>query len=64
MIDSRRVPENSYILDERIIGDFYDLGWVVVRGVRIGRNIDDAIYDVAKTGHPAEGIWFSIESQA
>ena len=32
------IEPNSYVPDERIIGDLEELGWVVVRGVRINES--------------------------
>ena len=58
MIDLRGDSETSYIADEIIIGDFYDIGYVVVRGVRIDNFVDDAIHAIAKMTN-WKGKWWN-----
>ena len=48
---------------DRIIGDFNDIGWVVVRGVQVNSREDDDISTVAKICARG-GIWFSLEIKA
>ena len=48
--DLRGISPNSYVPGERIIGDLEELGWMVVRGVRIDEPTYNSINGVAHMG--------------
>lgn len=63
-IDLSEVPENSYNPGEKIIGCLEELGWMVVRGVRVPKNTNDEIIKLSKIGQNNRGDnWHSIEKQ-
>ena len=61
VIDLSDVPSSSYNPGDIIIGDLEQLGWVVVRGVRVTEQTYAAIDKVSKVGATKDGSWTSIE---
>jgi hypothetical protein len=62
-IDLSEVPENSYNPGDNIIGCLVELGWVVVRGVRVSQDTNDDIVKLSKIGQNSQGDnWHSIEN--
>ena len=47
MTNLRQVKENVYMEGDRIIRDLKDIGWVVVKGVRVDSIVDGAIRTVS-----------------
>ena len=58
VIDLTNVPETSYKPGEPILGMLNDYGWVVVRGLRVTPEVNDAIKSAAESRGSA---WHSIE---
>ena len=63
VIDLREVPDNSHNTDEHICGDFDNLGWVVLRGLRMKHPTYDAINEVSKKGKckGKDSTWHSMD---
>ena len=61
VIDLSDIPAGSYRPGDRIIGDLKELGWVVVRGVRVDEPTYHAIEQEARRGRGADGTWNPIE---
>ena len=54
-IDLSEVPENSYSPGDKIIGCLEELGWVVVRGVRVSQDTNEEIIKLSKIGQNNHG---------
>ena len=61
VIDLSNIPPRSYLAGERIFGDLKELGWLVVRGVRVDEPTYHAINEEARRGRAANGKWNPIE---
>ena len=59
-IDLSEVPESYNIPGEKILGCLDELGWVVVRGVRVSGDTNEAITALSNIGRKKN--WHSIES--
>ena len=62
-IDLRGIPFNSYNPGDVIFGDMKELGWVVVKGLRIDDGTYTKINDIARKGRGHDGTWHSIEDR-
>ena len=62
VVDLRGIPPTSYSPGERIIGDLEELGWIVVRGVRIDDDTYESINNVSQSGRREDGTWFPVQS--
>ena len=63
-IDLSEVPENSYSPGDKIIGCLEELGWVVVRGVRVSQDTNEEIIKLSKIGQNNHGSnWHSIQNE-
>ena len=60
VVDLRGVPPTSFVPGERIIGDLEELGWMVVRGVRINDDTYESINNVSQLGRGHGRSWFNI----
>ena len=60
VIDLTGIPETSYQPGEAILGILNDYGWVVVRGIRVTTEVNDAINNVANAQSTP---WHSIEGR-
>ena len=54
-IDLSEVPENSYNPGDKIMGCLEELGWVVVRGVRVSQSTNEAIVNLSDIGKNSRG---------
>ena len=67
ILDLSGVSPNSYASGERILGCLEELGWVVIRGIRIGDTTYEAIDKIASYGHNGRTVirpyWSSIEDK-
>ena len=61
VIDLTNLPETSYKPGEAILGQLDDYGWVVVRGLRVTPEVNEAIKTVGKS---KASQWHSIEGGA
>lgn len=64
VINLTNIPPRSYNSGERIFGDLKELGWVVVRGVRVDEPTYHAIEEEARRGRGANGTWHPIEDES
>jgi hypothetical protein len=67
ILDLSGVSPNSYASGERRLGCLEELGWVVIRGIRIGEKTYEAIDYIAQLGHNGrqciKPFWASIEDK-
>ena len=62
-IDLRGVKEKSFIPGEKVIGDLKELGWVVVRDIRIDSETNDEIDKVYNMSNSwSGGTWHSTST--
>ena len=67
VLDLRHIPKHSYNPGDRIMGDLDELGWIVVRGVRMTEDMYNSVEAVTKFGKKAQVVknphWYSIEER-
>ena len=67
IIDLSGIPPTSFASGERIMGCLEKLGWVVIRGIRVGETTYEAINAIADTGYNGRATktpyWTSIEER-
>ena len=67
ILDLSSIPPLSYAPGDRIIGCLEELGWVVIRGIRIDNPTYEAINTIAESGHNGRvtktPYWTSIEDR-
>ena len=67
IVDLSGISPTSFAPGERIIGCLEELGWVVIRGIRIGETTYEAINTIADSGHNGRSTktayWTSIEER-
>ena len=62
VVDLRGISPQSYVPGERIIGDLEELGWIVVRGVRINEPTYESINDVSQLVRGWGKAWFNVQN--
>ena len=62
VVDLRGISPQSYIPGKRIIGDLKELGWMVVRGVRLDEPTYESIKGVSYIGRGWHGTWHPVQS--
>jgi len=61
VIDLRTISDDSCDAGHVLAGNLHELGWVVVRGVRISSAQRDSIQKIAITGRGNDGTWHSAD---